>query len=281
MQQTILLHTLTKSLMEIKKLEFNPKTNKWCLLINKDNQELYLNEETIVRFELIQGKKITSEQHDEILKYDAIQQFYGYALHFLNRRRTTFEVEVFLTKKKEATFEEAQSVIQMLTSQKYLNDFEYAKASIHDQIHFHKKSFLAARATLKTKGIFDSNLLDEIQHWYDSNEVLQAVEYENLKILINQLEKSHKQYNNYERNQRIIAKLNQKGYNKDTIKQLLSTNETVIMNQNEKRKLLEKHRRRVFKAKNSYEYVSYMRKYNIDKDDLITFFNHERMKQND
>lgn len=267
--------------MEIKKLVFDLEKNKWLLLLEPGNLALELSEDTIVFFELVQGKQLSVETYNEVLKYDELQKHYQAAINFLSRRRTSFEVLTFLTEKKEVSLEAAKEVVEKLESQQYLNDFEYAKAFIHDQIHFQRKSFFVAKTALKNKGITNRNILEEILYWYESNEQLIQVEIDNLKILIKQLEKSNIRYNDFERNQRIIAKLTQKGYNKDTIKQLLPLNSEVTLSETEKRKLLEKNRRRVFQAKNSYQYIAYMQKYNIDKEELLAFFNNERMNQND
>lgn len=280
MRPIILCIILMVLLMEIKQLIYISEKQQWQIVLT-DGEYMFLDEETILHFELIQGKQITPMLKAEIQTFEHVQMFYKHAIRYLQKRRTIKEVADFLRYKHDVTDSEIQSkVINLLIEQRYLDDFEYGKAYLHDVILFQKKSKVATLQKLKEKGITDETLT-QLDYWFEEQASLCQAENENVKYLIQQQIKRLHKYNTYERNQRIIAKLSQKGYNRDTMKHLLSEYDMIdTLSDYEKEQILQKSKVKMLKMKHVSAYLMQMRKYNISTEELIDFFNHERMKHN-
>lgn len=270
--------------MKIKKIVYIPEKKKWSIEIENENclEKILVDEETIVVFELLQDKIISDEQYQEILTFEMLQANYHLAIRYLSRRRTVNEVHLFLKKKCKVEEPIINQILEKLIDQKYLDDEAYAKASIHDQMCFSKKSFSTAIRTIQEKGITDVFLLEDIKAWYLTNEILQQAERENLATFVQQQSKGNTHLNMYERKQRIVAKILQKGYNKKDAEHILAiTMQEEEMSSYEKMRILEKSRMKIKEKTTISQYLLSMKKYNISKDELIVFFNQERMNQND
>lgn len=270
--------------MEIKKILYLPEQSKWSIEMQGESElaALIVDEETILAFELIQGKVLTDETYEQIVQFDQRQTNYLLAIRYLSRRRTISEVRAFLLKKCNVMPDVATQIIEKLIQQKYLDDEAYAKASIHDQMVLSKKAFAIALKKVKEKGITDETVIEAVVDWYDTNETLKKIESDNLHFFIKQQVKKHKQYNLFEQKKRIIAKMLQKGYNKGEIESLIFTiTKEEALDEYEKMRILEKSKLKIAKMNSLSQYLMYMRKYNITKEELITFFNQERMNNND
>lgn len=264
--------------MIIEKIEFQSEQNKWFVTLkgNASTEILQLHEDTIVYYELIQGREITSEIYKEIQLFENKQAAIQQALTYLNRRRTGHEVEIFLKLQCNVREETARDVINTLIQQGYINDMAYAQAYTHDQIFFAKKSFSTIKQRLKEKGIH-TDTLNELSDWFITKKDFIEAEEQSTLYYIQQYVRKYKNLNIFERNQRIIAKLRQKGYNKHTIQIILQDFAPLELTETEIENLLSKNRKRVAQAKSLGQYLAYMQKYNIDKEILIEFFNQERM----
>lgn len=267
--------------MEIKQLLYISEKKKWEIQLqdsNQDIQSILLDEETILHFELIRGKIISDSLFQAIVDFEKEHAYYLISVHYLQRRRTTSEVIDFLKYKHELDTSTISKIVQKLTKQKYLDDFSYGKAYIHDKIIFQKKSLNDCLSKLKEKGI-SQLLIEELMHTSQENNTLIQTEYENLVFYIQRQTQSLKQYNLFERNQRIIAKMRQKGYNKDSIIKVLNDYTDIEpMSEYDKLQLFQKTRSKMMKMKNVSAYVMYMKKYNITSEEASNFFNDERMK---
>lgn len=264
--------------MEIKKIQYITEQKRWEVTFVNEYTPFLLSEETIVQFELVQGKQLTDSLRDEILLFDYVQTYYHHALIYLKQRRTTKEVRDFLKKKEHLSDEAIHNIITLLEKQRYLDDYSYGKAYVHDQIHFQKKSLAAALQKLKEKGI-NSEQRKQLETLFSQDETMKQVEIDTLQKLILTLINKLKIYNRYERNQRIIAKLTQKGYNRDAIKQILEEYaEPILLDDYEKQQLFNKTKAKRHKMKFASQYAMYMKQYNITTEEVIDFFNNERMK---
>ncbi|MGL4663327.1 MAG: regulatory protein RecX [Culicoidibacterales bacterium] len=267
--------------MEIKQLLYIPEKKKWeiqLLDLNRDIQSLVLDEETILHFELICGKSISDSLFQDIVDFEKEHAYYLISVHYLQRRRTTSEVVDFLKYKHDLDTVTISKIIKKLIDQKYLDDFAYGKAYIHDKIIFQKKSLNDCLSKLKEKGL-SHLLIEELMYNAQENTALIQSEYDNLVFYIQKQIQSLKQYNLFERNQRIIAKMRQKGYNKDSIIKVLNDYTDIEpMSEYDKLQLFRKTRSKMVKMKNVSTYVMYMKKYNITSEEVINFFNDERMK---
>lgn len=270
--------------MQISRILYIPDLGKWqvSFLEDKEAEVILLDEETIVSFQLIQGVEITREVYTEIIAFESVETNYKKALDYLHRRRTIAEMYTFLEKKQRLENTVCTQIVEKLIAQHYLDDEAYAKAYIHDQLNFHRKSFTQTLRKLKEKGIVASECIETIHYWYQNSQTLQKKECENLEIEIQQSMKKLRHYQFREQKQRIIAKMLQKGYNKDAIESILQDyHEIDALTVYEKQKLLEKSRSKLYKMKSASAYAFYMNKYNISKEEAIAFFNQERMNSDD
>lgn len=267
--------------MEIKQILYLEEKHTWQInFVEADILPRCVDEETILKFELIQGKKLSEATLSKIIQFDQMQHFYHVALRYLQRRRTTQEVYNFLKYKQKQKDVVIQQIIQTLSKQHYLDDFAYGKAYIHDAISFHKRSFRSCAQKLKEKGLFDE-VIQELQEWYHFDFKQKRLENENLRALIEQQIHAQRQYSLFERNRRIIAKMMQKGYNRDDITEILDEyNWIEPLSSYEQQQLLQKTGFKIRKMDTLSVYKQYMKKYNIPIEEVVDFFNNERMNLN-
>lgn len=110
--------------MIINKIE-KEKKGKLYKLIFSNNTELICNEELIVNNLLRNGKEIDLDFYHKLFSEANIYNFYDKALSYLSRGlKSEYKIYNYLIN-KEATKEEALSVINILKDKKLLDDYKY------------------------------------------------------------------------------------------------------------------------------------------------------------
>lgn len=142
--------------MQITKIE---KKKRLYLLELDGSEELYVTEDTVVRFMLSKGKEVSPEELEEIKHFAQLSYGKNAALYHLSfKQRTVKEVRDYLLK-REIDDKIAEEVIDGLKADKWLDDSSYAENYIRQKIDSGDKGPQVIRQKLIQKGIAAS-LLD-------------------------------------------------------------------------------------------------------------------------
>ena len=99
-----------------------------------DGSDILVHEDLILKKELLLTREITEEDVKNIDKLNNNYNAYDLAVKYISIKvRSCLEVHEYL-EKKELDKEIIHEVIEKLKSQKYFDDFVYAKAFVNDRI---------------------------------------------------------------------------------------------------------------------------------------------------
>lgn len=110
-------------------------------------------EKTLTNFVLLPGKELTSQQIEKIKQYDADAQASNLAARYLNYEpRSIYELLTYL-KKHQITSEAAKAAVQELTDLGYLDDREYCRLFIKNNLQVGKSGPRDLERKLRQKGV--------------------------------------------------------------------------------------------------------------------------------
>lgn len=122
-------------------------------------------EKTVAEFVLLKGKELDDEQVEKIRQFDADAKASDLAAHFLSYEpRTIFEVLQYL-KKHEISDEAANSAVNQLNELGYLDDRQYAKLFIKNDLRVGSDGPKSLLRKLTQKGVdpeISQTELDEV-----------------------------------------------------------------------------------------------------------------------
>ncbi|MBF0787333.1 MULTISPECIES: recombination regulator RecX [unclassified Streptococcus] len=146
--------------MKITKLE---KKKRLYLLELDSNKQLYITEDTIVRFMLSKDKDITPETLIEIQSFAQLSYGKNLALYHLSfKQRTRKEVQRYLEKYEiEPTI--IPHILNNLEADNWINDQKYVETFLHQNQLSGDKGPQALKQKLSQKGISISLIEEELQ----------------------------------------------------------------------------------------------------------------------
>lgn len=206
-------------LTKIEQQRNNPK--RYSLYI--DGQfYMGVDESVVIKFGLLNPRPIDQQQLDEIKQVEFEQSLYLKGIHYLSYGlRTTKEMRDYLTKYlKEHVDEEAldlslvEDTIDRLTTQRYLDDLEYAKSYVQNHALINAKGPGRIRRELERKGVSSSHI-EEGLHNYDEEMLL-----DNAKKISEKYIRTKKQHSVTMLKQKLMQYLMQRGYSRETIDQI-------------------------------------------------------------
>ncbi len=110
------------------------KNNIYEVYIKGNNKPINLFDKTILKFDLLIKKNITKEELAKIKEYNYNLEAYYIALKYIGRKlRTKLEIINYL-KNKDFSLDVINKSVAQLEKEGYLNDQDYIKAYIKDQI---------------------------------------------------------------------------------------------------------------------------------------------------
>lgn len=182
-------------------------------IIYTDELEFSLLEDTLVRFNLYKGKELEEDDIKNIILENKRYEAKKLSIKYLSNMKTQRQVRDHL-KNNNIDQEIIDDTIFYLNSEKFLDDYEYAKLFSRDKLRLNKYGKNKIKLSLKSKGI-DNKIIDEVLL-----DIPEDIEYENLlnaaRKKINLLDGNEKSY------EKLIRHLLYKGYNYDLIKRALS-----------------------------------------------------------
>ena len=163
--------------MKIKKIE---KKKRLYLLEMDDSEKLYITEDTIVRFMLSKGMKITEQELKEIQDYAQFSYGKNLALYHLSfKQRTAKEVKDYLTQ-HDIQPEIISQVLDNLKKDHWINDRKYANSFIQSNLLTSDKGAFVLKQKLSQKGI-SSTIIEEELSQFDFTEFTDKVAKKLLK----------------------------------------------------------------------------------------------------
>ena len=126
---------------------------------NKERVSVYINDQFAfgvtlnAALNLKKGQYLTDDEVESLKFNDAIAKSYQRALHYLSfRPRTIQEIRTYL-EDKDVVPEVAQTVIDRLSEQHYVDDTEFARLWVENRIRHNPKGERALRYELRRKGL--------------------------------------------------------------------------------------------------------------------------------
>lgn len=178
--------------MKITKIE---KKKRLYLLEIDDAEQLYVTEDTIVRFMLTKQMVIDEELLEAIKEFAQFSHGKNLALYYLSfKARTTKEVKDYLIK-SDIDEKYLPSLIEQLTQEKWLDDERYARQIFEQNSLSGDKGEHLLRQKLLQKGISKA-ILDQVSQDYDLAPIA-------LKVA----EKLYRQYQTKLSHQSLVTKL--------------------------------------------------------------------------
>lgn len=189
---------------------------------NKNRYNLYLDndfymgihEDVIVNLRLQVKQEIDKEFLKDVIYEEELAKYKQKALKFATYRlRSQKEIEDYLTKDDlDPTI--VDSVLSFLNRYNFIDDEAFCKAFIHDKASISRHSLKKIKYDLKSKGIFDT-LFDQAVQSFEEDFERDNIEYfiqKKYKTLSDQL-------NAYEKKQKILAFLTNKGFDYYLVKE--------------------------------------------------------------
>lgn len=153
------------------------------------------SEKTVAEFVLLKGKELNDEQVEKIKQFDADAKASDLAAHFLSYEpRTIFEVLQYL-KKHEISDEAANNAVNQLNELGYLDDQQYAKLFIKNNLRVGSDGPQSLLRKLTQKGVnpeISQVELDEVaeEDWIEVGQrVIKSVGHQVGKISQRELER--------------------------------------------------------------------------------------------
>ncbi|VEF48875.1 regulatory protein RecX [Bacillus freudenreichii] len=158
--------------------------------VQKKNQNRYnifldnvyafaVDEDVLIKYHLTKGKELSDHDLTRIQHEDEIRKAYHSAVQFLSyRMRSALEISAHL-KKKEWPDRIIDVVLQELTSQKYIDDLEFAKAYVRTYANSGKKGPLVLKRELEQKGITEQKINEALTEYNKEKQVMDAIQLGN------------------------------------------------------------------------------------------------------
>ena len=183
------------------------KNGRYGLYIEDDTFLFDVDEDTLVHFTLKKGQLYTQNKIDEIKRHDQFISCLHQALRYLERR-PHLKKELY-RKLKQKSFADRSIVRTMdyLEEKHYLDDNDFIRRFINDQIRLKRNGFLLIKKKLMEKGAKQEDSERLLLLYYNEN-----LQIANAKYLLEKKESLLKETDENRRKQKLIRHLQQKGF---------------------------------------------------------------------
>ena len=185
----------------------------------ENEQELLLYEEVILKFNLLLKKTINEQELKEIDRYNQELEVYYFALNSINNRiKSVFQVRQMLNK-KEYPENFIEIAIKKLKDQGYLNDKNFAKSFIHNQMIVTNKGPRKIERELMDKKIDLEIIKKELEEFSDEKQL------ERIRKLLLKMIKSNHTRSGFVLKRKIFTDIKNLGYDTSLITEVLNNYE--------------------------------------------------------
>ena len=189
------------------------KNNRYKLFI--DDEVIITYDNVILENNLLFKKNIDKKEYNKILQDTEFYKVYNLILNsVLKKRKTESEVRK-LFNSYNLSKNQRESIIKKLKNIGLINDNEYCKAYIDDQIYLLKKGVIQIKKGLVAKGISEEIIDDNLKN-IDNKIIKNNLE----KTIIKKVKLNTKYSKNYVK-KKIISEMINKGYKKEDILDVL------------------------------------------------------------
>ena len=188
-------------------------------LILENNTSLTLNEEVIIKNNLIVNKDLNDEIIKKLLYENNIEELYSKCIKFISiRLRSKTEIINYLSNKK-IDKNIINIIVEKLEKAGYINDDIFAKCYINDKINLTNYGEYKIRQELKKHNI-DENIINKY-----INDVDEDIIKEKINKIIKKSIESNTKYSKNMLISKIFMKLTALGYDRDLISNELNNYE--------------------------------------------------------
>jgi regulatory protein len=137
---------------EITKITAQKRPGRYNIFLDQ-HYAFSASEKTVAEFVLLKGKELTEDDIEQIKRYDADAKASDLAAHFLSYQpRTVYELLQYL-KKHQISDQAAQAAVKELTDLGYLDDREYCRLYIKNDLRVGRDGPVALTRKLGQKGV--------------------------------------------------------------------------------------------------------------------------------
>lgn len=160
------------------------KNNTYKILLDNDKELIYY-EDVILQTNLLQKRKITEEDIQEMNKINLEYDVYYVALKSLKTRfKSIYEMKLFLLK-KEYPEELITKAIDKLIKQGYLNDKMYAKSYLNEQLLTTSNGPFKIKRLLEDKKISEEIIKEVLEQFSEEEQITKIAKLIEKKIKAN------------------------------------------------------------------------------------------------
>lgn len=200
------------------------RINKITKLKN-NKYKIHLDEEIILTFDnvilennLLYKKQIDKELYDKIIKDTEYYNSYNKVVNYiLKKKRSEKEIKEYLIK-FDLNESDKEKLILKLKNNNLINDFDYCRSYINDNLYLSKNGIAKIRKELLKQNI-PNEIIDQELSKVDSDFIKNKLE----KLILKKIKLNKKYSNNYLKEKILIEMLNL-GYNKSDIISILNSN---------------------------------------------------------
>ena len=145
----------------MKILKFKKTTKGTYKVFLDNNQTISLYEDVIINNKLLLTKEIKDDELDDLIKQNNDMHVYSIAINYISiRMRSIKELKEYL-KRKQVSENVIEETVDKLVKNGYLNDFNFAKAYVNDQLLITNKGPLKIKQELVKFGV-DNEIINEV-----------------------------------------------------------------------------------------------------------------------
>lgn len=194
------------------------KNNQYKIFL-ENNSELTLYDEIILKYNLLLKKELTKKEVVEIIKENQHLSCYFTALSYLNyKSRSKKEIREYL-KKKNYSSQDIENAIKLLEEKKLINESEYLKLYIRDQVHLTNNGPKKITRKLIDLGFLEEEIQEELF------KISKEVWKEKLEKIITKKIKANKKDSVNKAKDKIVIYCLNEGFQKEDILAILDTYE--------------------------------------------------------
>lgn len=201
--------------MKINKI-IKTKDNKYKILI--DSEIIVTYDNVILDNDLLYKKELDSKLYDKIIQDTKFYEVYNKTVKYIMKKlRSEKEIRLYLLK-YELSYDEIEKIIIKLKDINLINDVNYTKSYINDQIYLSKNGLNKIKQNLLNQDIPIELIENELSK-IDNSLIDERLE----KIILKRI-KSNKKYSEFELKNRILKEVVSLGYSKEKAIYIIENN---------------------------------------------------------
>lgn len=243
--------------------------HRYNIFIYDGHKEKYgfsVDEDVLIKHNLRKGLELNETMIERLLQDDTLQKSYGEVIKYLSYRMRTKKEIIDYLEKKGANEEHITNIVEKLTSEKLIDDQEFANSFVRSRIKTTTKGPGLVKQELQIKGV-SSTVADKAIVQYDY-----GTQYKKAKKIAEKhlRKKSHNSINRQQ--QQLQATLVRNGFFQDVIQDVLAETQQEYQDDEieavyyQGRKLLRKHQGRLsgYELKNKLKESLYRQGFNME-----------------